>query len=157
MKDMDKFWKRTEQAFKKQYDNRKTILGGYAISFICIAISILLVSITLWRHNEFSAKTIEISVASLIFGIIGLVFCFFRKSAPIRVKFYTACLVLTLFSTYVLIFHPDATSRHFPNPCFNRAIDFAGIIFFGGSGLWVLYNDCKWHFKHKNKKQDNYD
>lgn len=157
MKNMDKFWQGAELIFQKQLDNKKTVIGGYAISFICVAISILLVSIMLWRHNEFSAETIETAVASLIFGIIGFVFCFFRKSASIRVKFYTACLALALFSVYVLIFHPEATSRHFPYPEFNRAVDFAGIVFFGGGGLWVLYNDCKWHLRHKNNKHSNYD
>ena len=77
---MDKFWQGAELIFQKQLDNKKTVIGGYAISFICIAISILIVSVTLWRHNEFSAETIETAVASLIFGIIGFVFCFFRKS-----------------------------------------------------------------------------
>lgn len=156
---MDKFWQGAELIFQKQLDNKKTVIGGYAISFICVAISIsiLLVSIMLWRHEEFSLEAMEIPIASLVFGIIGFVFCFFRKTAPIRVKFYTGCLTLSLFSAYVLIFHPEATSRHFPYPEFNRAVDFAGIVFFGGGGLWVLYNDCKWHLRHKNNKHSNYD
>ena len=64
MKNMDKFWQGAELIFQKQLDNKKTVIGGYAISFICVAISILLVSIMLWRHNEFSAETIETAVAS---------------------------------------------------------------------------------------------
>lgn len=116
MKNMDKFWQGAELIFQKQLDNKKTVIGGYAISFICVAISILLVSIMLWRHEEFSLEAMEIPIASLVFGIIGFVFCFFRKTAPIRVKFYTACLTLSLFSAYVLIFHPEATDiSHIPN------------------------------------------
>ena len=148
---MDKFWKRAEQIFKTQLDNKKTIWGGYAISFICIAIGILLMCLIAFRHQKFSMQTMETPIASLIWGIMGCVFCFFRKSVSIRIKYYTACLVMASFSAYVLILHPEATSARFPDPNFNRAIDFAGIVFFGCAGCWVLYNDCMWYLKHKKK------
>lgn len=151
MKDMDKFWKRAEKIFRKQFDNRKTIWGGYAISFVCIALAILVVCLTAWRHREFTFKIMEITVVLSILGFIGFVFCFFRKTASIRLKFYTACLIMASFSAYALILHPEATAPRHPYPEFNRAIDFAGIIFFGGGGLWVLYNDFRWHRKGKSK------
>ena len=150
---MDKFWEKAEKSFRKQLDNRKTILLGYAISFICIALAILVVCLTAWRHREFSGKIVEITAVLSALGTIGLVFCFFRKAASIRVKFYTACLVMAFFSAYVLIFHPEATTRRYPFPWLNRAIDFAGIVFFGGAGLWVLRNDMMWHMRHKSKKR----
>ena len=153
MKNMDKFWEKAEKSFRKQLDNRKTILLGYAISFACIALAIIVVCLTAWRHREFSGKIVEITAVLSALGTIGLVFCFFRKAASIRVKFYTACLVMAFFSAYVLIFHPEATTRRYPFPWLNRAIDFAGIVFFGGGGLWVLRNDMMWHFRHKPKKK----
>ena len=153
MKNMDNFWEKAEKSFQKQLDNRKTILFGYAISFICIALAILSVCLTVWRHREFSGKTLEVPVAFSIFGIVGFVFCFFRKRASIRVKFYTACLLMAIFSAYVLIFHPEAATRRYPYPELNRAIDFAGIAFFGGAGLWVLCNDIMWHLRRKPKNK----
>ena len=132
MKDMDKFWDKAEKSFHKQLDNKKTIWGGYAISFVCIALAILVVCSTAWRHQEFSFETMEVPVVLSILGIIGFVFCFFRKTDSIRVKFYTACFAMAIFSAYVLIFHPEATAPRYPYPWFNRAIDFAGIVFFGG-------------------------
>ena len=157
MKNMDKFWEKAEKSFQKQLDNRKTILFGYAISFICIALAILVVCLTAWRHREFSPKIMEVSVVMSILGIIGLVFCFFRKTAPIRVKFYTACLLMAIFSAYVLIFHPEAATRRYPYPELNRAIDFAGIAFFGGGGLLVFCKDIIWHLKRKSKKKLSHD
>ena len=153
MKNLDNFWEKAEKSFQKQLDNRKTILFGYTISFVCIALAILVVCLTAWRHREFSSKIMEITVVLSILGIIGFVFCFFRKRASIRVKFYTACFIMASFSAYALIFHPEATAPRYPCPEFNRAIDFAGIIFFGGGGLWILYNDLRWHRKGKSKNR----
>ena len=153
MRNMDKFWEKAEKSFQKQLDNKKTIWGGYAISFTCIALAMMVVCLTAWRHREFSPKIMEITVVLSILGIIGFVFCFFRKTASIRVKFYTACLVMAIFSAYVLIFHPEAATRRYPYPWFNRTIDFAGIVFFGGGGLLVFCKDIMWHFRHKSKKK----
>lgn len=153
MKNMDNFWKRAEKIFRKQLDNRKTVWGGYAISFVCIALAILVACLKAWHHREFTFETMEVIVVLSILGIIGFVFCFFRKTAPIRVKFYTACFIMASFSAYALIFHPEATAPRYPYPEFNRAIDFAGIVFFGGGGLWILYNDLRWHLKGKSKTE----
>ncbi len=149
MKNTDDFWKRSELIFQKQCESRKMVLAGYAVSFICIAIGLMLMCLVAWRHQEFSGKSIETPIVLLITGAMGFIFCFFRNTASVRVKFYSGCLVLTVVSAYMLIFHPEATAVRYPNPRFNRAIDIAGIVFFGGLGLWVLYNDCRWHLYHK--------
>lgn len=149
MKNMDSFWKLAEQTFL--FDNKKTIWGGYAISSICMANALWQMALILWGHRELSMKAIECILLSSAIGIIGFVFCYFRKSASIRVKFYTACLVLTAFCAYLCILHPDATTRRYPNSELNHAIFLAGIVFFGGGCLWVMYNDCKWNLKKKKK------
>ncbi len=155
MMNMDNFWKEAQQSF--HFDNKKTVWIGYTISIICISIAVLKLGLIIWRHQEFSAKAIECIALSSTIGIIGFVFCYFRKSAPIRVKYYTACLVMTTLCAYIFILHPDATTRRYPNPLLNHTIFCAGIIFFGGAGLCVLYNDYKWHLKKKKErnKQNN--
>lgn len=150
---MDLFWEKAEKSFREQLDNKKTVWSGYAISFVCIVLAILVACLTAWRHMEFSGKALEVTVVFSILGIIGFVFCFFRKTASIRIKFYTVSLVMAIFSTYMLIFHPEAASRRLPYPEFNRAIDFVGIVFFGGGGLCVFCNDMMWRMKHKPRKR----
>lgn len=77
----------------------------------------------------------------------------FQKDSPHKIKFYIVSLVMALVPTYMLTFHPEATSRRYPYPEFNRAVEFVGIVFFGGGGLCVLYKDIMWHLKHKSKKK----
>lgn len=150
---MDNFWKNAEQMF--QINSKRTIWGGYAISFICITNALRVVGSILWQHQYFSTKSIECITLSSVIGIIGFIFCFFRKSAPIRVKYYMACLLLTSFCAYLFILHPNYVTRRHSIPEINHAILLAGIIFFGGGGLWILYNDCKWYFK-KHKKNNKH-
>lgn len=153
MKNIDRLWENTEKRFREHFDNKKTVWGGYAISFVSIALAILIVGVTVWRHREFTGETLELIVVLSLLGITSFVFCYFRKTAPIRVKFYTLSLVMALVPTYMLTFHPEATSRRYPYPEFNRAVEFVGIVFFGGGGLCVLYKDIMWHLKHKSKKK----
>lgn len=153
MKNIDILWENTEKRFREHFDNKKTVWGGYAISFVGIALAILTVGVTVWRHREFTGETLELTIVWSLLGITCFVFCYFRKTAPIRVKFYTVSLVMALVPTYMLTFHPEATSRRYPDPEFNRAVEFVGIVFFGGGGLCVLYKDIMWHLKHKSKKK----
>lgn len=153
MKNIDILWENTEKRFREYFDNKKTVWGGYAISFVSIALAILTVGVTVWRHREFTGEALELTVVLLLLGITSFVFCYFRKTAPIRVKFYTVSLVMALVPTYMLTFHPEATSRRYPYQEFNRAVEFVGIAFFGGGGLCVLYKDIMWHLKHKSKKK----
>lgn len=152
MKNIDILWENTEKRFREHFDNKKTVWGGYAISFVSIALAILTVGVTVWRHREFTGETLGLTVVLSLLGITSFVFCYFRKTAPIRVKFYTVSLVMALVPTYMLTFHPEATSRRYPYPEFNRAVEFVGIVFFGGGGLCVLYKDIMWHLKHKSKR-----
>lgn len=153
MKNIDILWENTEKRFREHFDNKKTVWGGYAISFVSIALAILTVGVTVWRHREFTGETLELTVVLSLLGITSFVFCYFRKTAPIRVKFYTVSLVMALVPTYMLTFHPEATSRRYPYQEFNCAVEFVGIAFFGGGGLCVLYKDIMWHLKHKPKKK----
>lgn len=90
MKNIDILWENTEKRFREHFDNKKTVWGGYAISFVSIALAILTVGVTVWRHREFTGETLELTVVWSLLGITCFVFCYFRKTAPIRVKFYTS-------------------------------------------------------------------
>ena len=88
MKNIDILWENTEKRFREHFDNKKIVWGGYAISFVSIALAILTVGVTVWRHREFTGEILELTVVLSLLGITSFVFCYFRKTAPIRVKFY---------------------------------------------------------------------
>ena len=152
---MDKYWENAEHYF--QINNKKHIIIGYAISLICIALGILFVGKSIMKNQYFSCENMELPLRCMLIGISGICMLFFRKRTPVRVKFYIACLLFTIVSAYMLVFHPNASTRQFPYPKFNRGIDIVGCAFFGGLGLWIAYNDYRWYKKKDSKEKKNRD
>ena len=152
MMDMDEYWKKAEPIIDQKKE-RKLIYGSYAISFIMIAASILILFLMVLRHEEFTFRNLAFTVLMFIGGLSLSIFLFFRRKISYRCKIYLGCLISTFGSVFIVL-HPQQTSIRHSNPTVNRMVGIAGCIFFGGGGLLLLYNDCKWYLYGKSKKAD---
>lgn len=153
MKDMEKYWKDVEQTFQNQTPfNRITWAICYAICIACIALALLLVWKMAGRHDEFTLTSMEIPIVLTLLGVTGICLSAFRSKISARVKVYLGCLFFTCAAAYMLIFHPYYETRRMPYPM-NIVVCTVACIFFGGGGLWILYNDCRWYWKRRNKNK----
>ena len=75
-------------------------------------------------------------------GLSLVCFLFYRKKISIKIKFYLLCLIFVC-SGINMILHPKV-SRRIPSETYCQVVGIVGCLFFGGGGLWVLYNDYKW-------------
>ena len=141
MKDMDKFWKNLDSLFDSK-DTRKVIWVSYAVGLVLVAASIYKLYLRLSGHEEFSLGRIFSLFLMLMVGISLVCFLFYRKKISIKIKFYLLCLIFVCGGINMFL-HPKV-SRRIPSETYCQVVGIVGCLFFGGGGLWVLYNDYKW-------------
>ena len=150
MKDMDKYWKNVDSLFNSK-DNRKVILLGYAVGLVLVAASIYKLYLRLSGHEELSFERISSLILMLMIGISLLCFLFYRKKISIKIKFYLLCLIFACGGIDMYL-HPKV-SRRVPSETYCQVVGVVGCIFFGGGGLFVLYNDYKWRRRRRDETQ----
>ena len=150
MKDMDKYWKNLDSLFDSK-DTRRAIWVGYAIGFVLAAASIYGLYLRLSGHEELSFERISSLILMLMIGISLLCFLFYRKKISIKIKFYLLCLIFACGGIDMYL-HPKV-SRRVPSETYCQVVGVVGCIFFGGGGLFVLYNDYKWRRRRRDETQ----
>lgn len=150
MKDMDKYWKSVGSLFDSK-DNRKVIWIGYAVGLVLVTASIYKLYLRLSGHEEFSLGRIFSLFLMLMVGISLVCFLFYRKKISIKIKFYLLCLIF-LCGGINMFLHPRV-SRRISSETYCQVVGIVGCLFFGGGGLWVLYNDCKWHRRRRDEEE----
>lgn len=148
MKDMDKYWKNVDSLFNSK-DNRKVILLGYAVGLVLVAASIYKLYLRLSGHEQFSFG--RISSLILMVGISLVCFLFYRKKISIKIKFYLLCLIFACCGIGMFL-HPKV-SRRISSETYCQIVGVVGCLFFGGGGLWVLYNDYKWQRGRRDEEE----
>lgn len=150
MKDMDKYWKYLDSLFDSK-DTRKVIWVGYAIGLVLAAASIYKLCLRLSRYEELSFERISSLFLMLMVGISLVCFLFYRKKISIKIKFYLLCLVFACGGIGMFL-HPKV-SRRIPSETYCQIVGIVGCLFFGGGGLWVLYNDYKWQRRRRDEEE----
>ena len=150
MKDMDKYWKNVDSLFDSK-DTRKVIWVSYAVGLVLVAASIYKLYLRLSGHEEFSLGRIFSLFLMLMVGISLVCFLFYRKKISIKIKFYLLCLIFVCGGINMFL-HPKV-SRKIPSETYCQVVGIVGYLFFGGGGLWVLYNDYKWHRKRRDEEE----
>ena len=150
MKDMDKYWKNVDSLFDSK-DTRKVIWVSYAVGLVLVAASIYKLYLRLSGHEEFSLGRIFSLFLMLMVGISLVCFLFYRKKISIKIKFYLLCLIFVCGGINMIL-HPKV-SRRIPSETYCQVMGIVGCLFFGGGGLWVLYNDCKWHRRRRDEEE----
>lgn len=150
MKDMDKYWKYLDSLFDSK-DTRKVIWVGYAIGLVLAAASIYKLCLRLSRYEELSFERISSLFLMLMVGISLVCFLFYRKKISIKIKFYLLCLVFACGGIDMFL-HPKV-SRRIPSETYCQIVGIVGCLFFGGGGLWVLYNDYKWQRRRTDEEE----
>ena len=145
---MDKYWKNVDSLFNSK-DNRKVILLGYAVGLVLVAASIYKLYLRLSGHEEFSFG--RISSLILMVGISLVCFLFYRKKISIKIKFYLLCLIFACCGIGMFL-HPKV-SRRISSETYCQIVGVVGCLFFGGGGLWVLYNDYKWQRGRRDEEE----
>ena len=150
MKDMDKYWKNVGSLFDSK-DTRKVIWVSYAVGLVLVAASIYKLYLRLSGHEEFSLGRIFSLFLMLMVGISLVCFLFYRKKVSIKIKFYLLCLIFVCGGINMIL-HPKV-SRRIPSETYCQVVGIVGCLFFGGGGLWVLYNDYKWHRRRRDEEE----
>ena len=150
MKDMDKYWKNVDSLFDSK-DTRKVIWVSYAVGLVLVAASIYKLYLRLSGHEEFSLGRIFSLFLMLMVGISLVCFLFYRKKVSIKIKFYLLCLIFVCGGINMIL-HPKV-SRRIPSETYCQVVGIVGCLFFGGGGLWVLYNDYKWHRRRRDEEE----
>ena len=150
MKDMDKYWKYLDSLFDSK-DTRKVIWVGYAIGLVLAAASIYKLCLRLSRYEELSFERISSLFLMLMVGISLVCFLFYRKKISIKIKFYLLCLIFVCGGINMFL-HPKV-SRKIPSETYCQVVGIVGCLFFGGGGLWVLFNDYKWHRRRRDEEE----
>ena len=150
MKDMDKYWKNVDSLFDSK-DTRKVIWVSYAVGLVLVAASIYKLYLRLSGHEEFSLGRIFSLFLMLMVGISLVCFLFYRKKVSIKIKFYLLCLIFVCGGINMIL-HPKV-SRKIPSETYCQVVGIVGCLFFGGGGLWVLYNDYKWHRRRRDEEE----
>lgn len=150
MKDMDKYWKYLDSLFDSK-DTRKVIWVGYAIGLVLAAASIYKLCLRLSRYEELSFERISSLFLMLMVGMSLVCFLFYRKKISIKIKFYLLCLVFACGGIDMFL-HPKV-SRRIPSETYCQIVGIVGCLFFGGGGLWVLYNDYKWQRRRRDEEE----
>ncbi len=139
MKNMDKFWRDYNTTINTK-KGKKMVWGGYIIGFTLIIIAIFMLCQSLSTQEEFSFESISSPLFTFAVGLALVCYVFFRKKLSKRIKFYLISIVFTGVGI-------DMVIR--PTVEYHRVIGIIECIVFGGGGLWVLYNDCKWYLGRK--------
>lgn len=147
---MDKYWKSVGSLFDSK-DNRKVIWIGYAVGLVLVTASIYKLYLRLSGHEEFSLGRIFSLFLMLMVGISLVCFLFYRKKISIKIKFYLLCLIFVCGGINMFL-HPRV-SRRISSETYCQVVGIVGCLFFGGGGLWVLYNDCKWHRRRRDEEE----
>ena len=150
MKDMDKYWKNVDSLFDSK-DTRKVIWVSYAVGLVLVAASIYKLYLRLSGHEEFSLGRIFSLFLMLMVGLSLVCFLFYRKKISIKIKFYLLCLIFVCGGINMFL-HPRV-SRRISSETYCQVVGIVGCLFFGGGGLWVLYNDCKWHRRRRDEEE----
>ena len=150
MKDMDKYWKNVDSLFDSK-DTRKVIWVSYAVGLVLVAASIYKLYLRLSGHEEFSLGRIFSLFLMLMVGISLVCFLFYRKKISIKIKFYLLCLIFVCGGINMFL-HPKV-SRKIPSETYCQLVGIVGCLFFGGGGLWVLFNDYKWHRRRRDEEE----
>ena len=150
MKDMDKYWKNVGSLFDSK-DTRKVIWVSYAVGLVLVAASIYKLYLRLSGHEEFSLGRIFSLFLMLMVGISLVCFLFYRKKISIKIKFYLLCLIFVCGGINMFL-HPKV-SRKIPSETYCQVVGIVGCLFFGGGGLWVLFNDYKWHRRRRDEEE----
>lgn len=150
MKDMDKYWKNVDSLFDSK-DTRKVIWVSYAVGLVLVAASIYKLYLRLSGHEEFSLGRIFSLFLMLMVGISLVCFLFYRKKISIKIKFYLLCLIFVCGGINMFL-HPKVL-RKIPSETYCQVVGIVGCLFFGGGGLWVLYNDYKWHRRRRDEEE----
>ena len=150
MKDMDKYWKNVDSLFDSK-DTRKVIWVSYAVGLVLVAASIYKLYLRLSGHEEFSLGRIFSLFLMLMVGISLVCFLFHRKKISIKIKFYLLCLIFVCGGINMFL-HPKV-SRKIPSETYCQVVGIVSCLFFGGGGLWVLYNDYKWHRRRRDEEE----
>lgn len=87
----------------------------------------------------------------LMVGLSLVCFLFYRKKISIKIKFYLLCLIFVCGGINMFL-HPKV-SRKIPSETYCQVVGIVGCLFFGGGGLWVLYNDYKWHRRRRDEEE----
>ena len=148
MKDMDKYWKNVDSLFDSK-DTRKVIWVSYAVGLVLVAASIYKLYLRLAGHEEFSFGRISSLFFMLMVSISLVCFLFYRKKISIKIKFYLLCLIFACGGIDMFL-HPKVSSR-VPSETYCQIVGVVGCLFSGGGGLWVLYNDYKWHRRRRDE------
>ena len=147
---MDKYWKNVDSLFDSK-DTRKVIWVSYAVGLVLVAASIYKLYLRLSGHEEFSLGRIFSLFLMLMVGISLVCFLFYRKKISIKIKFYLLCLIFVCGGINMFL-HPKVL-RKIPSETYCQVVGIVGCLFFGGGGLWVLYNDCKWHRRRRDEEE----
>ena len=150
MKDMDKYWKNVDSLFDSK-DNRKVIWIGYAVGLVLVTASIFTLCLRLLRHEEFTLGRMSSLILVLMVGLSLVCFLFYRKKISIKIKFYLLCLIFVCGGINMFL-HPKV-SRKIPSETYCQVVGIVGCLFFGGGGLWVLFNDYKWHRRRRDEEE----
>ena len=150
MKDMDKYWKNVDSLFDSK-DTRKVIWVSYAVGLVLVAASIYKLYLRLSGHEEFSLGRIFSLFLVLMVGLSLVCFLFYRKKISIKIKFYLLCLIFVCGGINMFL-HPRV-SRRISSETYCQVVGIVGCLFFGGGGLWVLYNDYKWHRRRRDEEE----
>ena len=84
-------------------------------------------------------------------GLSLVCFLFYRKKISIKIKFYLLCLIFVCGGINMFL-HPKV-SRKIPFKTYCQVVGIVGCLFFGGGGLWVLFNDYKWHRRRRDEEE----
>ena len=84
-------------------------------------------------------------------GLSLVCFLFYRKKISIKIKFYLLCLIFVCGGIN-MFFHPKV-SRKIPSETYCQVVGIVGCLFFGGGGLWVLFNDYKWYRRRRDEEE----
>ena len=147
---MDKYWKNVDSLFDSK-DTRKVIWVSYAVGLVLVAASIYKLYLRLAGHEEFSFGRISSLFFMLMVSISLVCFLFYRKKISIKIKFYLLCLIFVCGGINMFL-HPRV-SRRISSETYCQVVGIVGCLFFGGGGLWVLYNDCKWHRRRRDEEE----
>lgn len=147
---MDKYWKSVGSLFDSK-DNRKVIWIGYAVGLVLVTASRYKLYLRLSGYEEFSLGRIFSLFLMLMVGISLVCFLFYRKKISIKIKFYLLCLIFVCGGINMFL-HPRV-SRRISSETYCQVVGIVGCLFFGGGGLWVLYNDCKWHRRRRDEEE----
>ena len=60
--------------------------------------------------------------------------------------------LLNIIGGINMFLHPRV-SRRISSETYCQVVGIVGCLFFGGGGLWVLYNDCKWHRRRRDEEE----